>query len=470
MRTQVFLFSLAFFFLSVLNAQGQDSFDSCMVHCGERHILFNKTCQISAADVIKDLPSYIFEEGKDQLVLKYVQRDSIANSSITHYQQRRYGYNTSGYLRIYETESVVTMLIFNHKTVEVDTIAHDFIDVYDALSALQDSLLFGPYSWEPFSLFGDTVQFDRDTTVIVRIVYVDTTISVNDTMYILNYSDTIWQDCIGDYAPKIDTILNSDSINGPIIDFLVQFRLRNRIGGIQLVLDAITGNVKNIKTRSQFSSIGTGETLYNGTQEFYTKWTGPYVWNGYILKDDNRGQGIQTKMYDSDPFPHNVRSQDSYWDGNFIEGWTEYQHRMAISAHWAIEKSWDYFNDVFSMTSIDDGGIKINTILDNFWADIPHFPPGYTCNAAFDPTDNIIRIGKGRGGSELNTITCSAALTLDILGHEYTHGISKFAIEEGEGFDYEGESGALDESFSDIFGCMIEYYTTESESNWHIGD
>jgi bacillolysin len=43
---------------------------------------------------------------------------------------------------------------------------------------------------------------------------------------------------------------------------------------------------------------------------------------------------------------------------------------------------------------------------------------------------------------------------LDIVGHELTHGVTQYAGD----FNYFGESGALDEAFSDIMGTSIEFY------------
>ena len=36
--------------------------------------------------------------------------------------------------------------------------------------------------------------------------------------------------------------------------------------------------------------------------------------------------------------------------------------------------------------------------------------------------------------------------------------------------EYEGESGALNESFSDFFGTMLEFYLKNGNGNWTIGE
>ena len=56
----------------------------------------------------------------------------------------------------------------------------------------------------------------------------------------------------------------------------------------------------------------------------------------------------------------------------------------------------------------------------------------------------------------------------DILAHEYQHGVTAFTA----GFKYEGESGALDEAFSDIFGALVEGCDPSDFNSgfWTIGE
>jgi PKD repeat protein len=56
--------------------------------------------------------------------------------------------------------------------------------------------------------------------------------------------------------------------------------------------------------------------------------------------------------------------------------------------------------------------------------------------------------------------------SLDVIGHEITHGVT----EHSAGLIYSYESGALNESFSDIFGVAIDYFANPNEANFLIGD
>ena len=71
----------------------------------------------------------------------------------------------------------------------------------------------------------------------------------------------------------------------------------------------------------------------------------------------------------------------------------------------------------------------------------------------------------GDGDGRLFTGFTSA---IDVIGHELTHGITQHTA----GLDYQGQSGALNESFSDVFGSLVKQRTlgqTADQADWLIG-
>ena len=87
---------------------------------------------------------------------------------------------------------------------------------------------------------------------------------------------------------------------------------------------------------------------------------------------------------------------------------------------------------------------------------------GSTYVTQWDDSNNEIQIGK---------YGANWAVSLDILGHELTHGVTN--NESQLGFD--GESGAIDEGLSDIFGTMTEFWTTNYKNigrspNYEVGE
>ena len=58
--------------------------------------------------------------------------------------------------------------------------------------------------------------------------------------------------------------------------------------------------------------------------------------------------------------------------------------------------------------------------------------------------------------------------SLDVIGHELTHGVTEHAA----GLTYRNQSGALNESVSDVFGVLVAQYRagqTAAEADWLIG-
>ena len=62
-------------------------------------------------------------------------------------------------------------------------------------------------------------------------------------------------------------------------------------------------------------------------------------------------------------------------------------------------------------------------------------------------------------------LTPTFAAYLDVVGHEYTHNVEKMH----SGMHYSGESGAIMEALSDIFGELIESWNTSNEPDWIHG-
>src|SRR5688500_19612296 len=69
-------------------------------------------------------------------------------------------------------------------------------------------------------------------------------------------------------------------------------------------------------------------------------------------------------------------------------------------------------------------------------------------------THNLMAFGNDDNNNPL--------VELDVVAHELTHGVTQFEA----GLQYYNESGALNESFSDIFGKAIEFDTFGDSATW----
>ena len=116
--------------------------------------------------------------------------------------------------------------------------------------------------------------------------------------------------------------------------------------------------------------------------------------------------------------------------------------RAGVDAHYYAGVVDDFYGDVFGRNSIDDEGMQIISTV--------HFFNHY-CNAFW----NGIQMTYGDGDYGKTCLPLSGGL--DVVGHELTHGVTEFT----SNLIYENESGALNESFSDIMGNTIEFYADE---------
>jgi len=179
-------------------------------------------------------------------------------------------------------------------------------------------------------------------------------------------------------------------------------------------------------------------TFHYGEQNIVTDSVGP---NEYYLRDLTRGDGVITLNDERDVF----FDDDNYWN-NFNNARDE----VAGDAHYCTSHFYDMMNDYFNWNGLDGEGKELISVVGARGQ--------YYNNAYWDGT----RTNYGNGDCE----RYHPFTTLDIVGHEFAHGFTDFTSD----LVYAYESGALNESFSDIFGKALENYVDPSSFNWIIGD
>jgi Zn-dependent metalloprotease len=140
--------------------------------------------------------------------------------------------------------------------------------------------------------------------------------------------------------------------------------------------------------------------------------------------------------------------------------------RGAISAHFNATRVHDFFKSVLMRDGIDDKGMELISYVNcTYSADQP--PPEWH-NAAW--WKHRMWYGQSR---DANGTLRSFARHLDIIAHELAHGVTEFTAD----LIYLKQSGALNESFSDIFGTIISNWDWSQPDtggnvaawNWEIG-
>lgn len=205
----------------------------------------------------------------------------------------------------------------------------------------------------------------------------------------------------------------------------------------------------------------TSATFYRGNQQITVD-----SYNGlYRLKDNARN------IYTRDGT--NWDGSGNTFTGEFTGTITEYTSatpnfttndmKPPVEVHWAMSKAHDYYLSRHNRNSYDGNGSIIRNYYNVNFA--PANQPISGINAAAVDVQGIVGMVYGNGLYQGQAGYFNPFVALDVAGHEYSHLI----VSRTANLAYQGESGALNESFADIFGASIEFYTNISP-NWTIGE
>jgi bacillolysin len=197
---------------------------------------------------------------------------------------------------------------------------------------------------------------------------------------------------------------------------------------------------------------GTAVTAYSGIQTITTDKINA---TSYRLRETGRGLGIETFNMTGAGVNYAAATDFLDTDNNWNNA-NEAKDHYATDAHWGAEKTYDYFFTRHHRNSVNNAGLILKSYVHtNLKAQ------GYpdNVNAFWDGTK--MSYGDGDSNSFYKPLT-----SLDIAGHEIAHAVTQFS----SNLTYNGESGAMNESFSDIFGTAIEFYARPNTANWTIGE
>lgn len=212
----------------------------------------------------------------------------------------------------------------------------------------------------------------------------------------------------------------------------------------EIYVDAVTGEIlRENEIIHHVDTPGIAHTAYSGERDIVADSFG----GSYRLRDLSRGNGVRTfDMNTGTSYGASVDFIDADNDWNNVN---PQKDEYATDAHWGAEMTYDYYFDIHGRNSIDNTGFQLNSYV--------HYSTAYY-NAFWDGSRMTYGDGPGGGITPLTSI--------DIAAHEVTHGLTTFTA----GLIYYAESGALNESFSDIFGAAIERFARPDDYNWLLGE
>jgi len=176
------------------------------------------------------------------------------------------------------------------------------------------------------------------------------------------------------------------------------------------------------------------------------------VVTGSILAGEGGNSMTVTGWYENVNSSYYLHNTNLHWQVYNVatSGWTDnntYAYRTTnfwgttdraeASLAWNFDLTLKYFKQVHNRNSFDDAGILARANA--------HEGTSYV-NAFWDGTD--FHFGDG------DNSTATSLAVLDVAGHEFAHAVTEYTA----GLIYSGESGGLNESFSDIFGVCIEFF------------
>jgi Zn-dependent metalloprotease len=121
-------------------------------------------------------------------------------------------------------------------------------------------------------------------------------------------------------------------------------------------------------------------------------------------------------------------------------------------AYDGLGATYDFFWQIFQRNSIDDEGMPLTATV--------HFGKRFD-NAFWTGAQMIFGDGDGQ-------LFKRFTISLDVIGHELTHGVTQ----DEAGLVYMNQSGALNESLSDVFGLLVKQYALKqdvTQADWLIG-
>ncbi len=235
----------------------------------------------------------------------------------------------------------------------------------------------------------------------------------------------------------------------------------------ELKIDAMTGSVieahslichfANCKTHAASEMSPTGDETASALDLFNTNQT-IHVWKEgsvYYLMDASRVMFSSSRSkFPDNPVgvivtldARNRSAESTSFDVDYISSTNNsWPSKTSISAHVNATRAYEYYRMSHSRNSIDGAGGNILSIIN--------------VREGGKDMDNAFWNGEAMFYGNGNQDFTALAKGVDVAGHEMTHGV----IAASANLNYENESGAINESYADIYGAMID------REDWKIGE
>ena len=255
--------------------------------------------------------------------------------------------------------------------------------------------------------------------------------------------------------PTAEKIIYFDNNNDPHLAYHVELR-PTMIDDIYYFIDAVSGKIihKYNNTKTDGPITGSAADLLGKTRNInlFQKGSQYYLIDaskdmydaaGSLLPDNPKGTITILDLKNAD---QSQSSQYYYLTSNSPTGWAQ----NAVSLSYALSTAYDYYKSIHGIKSWDNSGMNIFGVINL----------GTNYLNAYS-TGPALFFGNGDNKSYQDFTRA-----LDIVGHEYGHSVTTY----NSNLEYQSQSGALNEAYSDYSGSMVEFYTNPTGANWLIGE
>jgi Zn-dependent metalloprotease len=185
------------------------------------------------------------------------------------------------------------------------------------------------------------------------------------------------------------------------------------------------------------------------------------AWKNVVLTEQLRGRrlvtGLMSSMFSvSDKLDRTIYDAENTENlpGKLVrqEGGPAKGGKTVTEAYDYSGSTYKFYKEIFDRNSIDTRGMRLDSTV--------HYGEDYN-NAFWNGTQMVYGDGDGE-------IFERFTKSIDVIGHELTHGVTQYEA----ALEYEGQAGALNESFSDVFGSLVKQYALKQKADkadWLIG-
>ncbi len=201
-------------------------------------------------------------------------------------------------------------------------------------------------------------------------------------------------------------------------------------------VDAATGKIVGSKDLLFYTdATGTAATAYSGTQTIHSDLSG----TSYRLRDLTKGSGVVTVKGTSTHADYSSASANWSFTTN---------DKYALDAHYGVSQTWSFYNANFGRNSVNNAGFTLTSYVNE---------TSTVDNAYWD--GSIMHFG-------VRSLNSAGIVGIDVTGHELTHGVTQYT----SNLNYSGESGAMNESMSDIMGKAVQFWSKPTDINWLLSN